>query len=167
MRDEYHSNGIYGSKKLSAALPTAYRRISCAVACIAGRNSSIKGDLALCAGNVPRPTGRTGGRCAQSLHTEIPKDMTKKEQRMATRQMKMPVKDNSEQEVDEVFSQSKRPERGRYLLQVDRQTKGSYTTAETAQAAALVIKKSYPIVQVSVYDSVDNSNTLVEAPAAS
>ena len=83
---------------------------------------------------------------------------------MATRQMKMPVKDNSIQEVDEVFSQSKRPERGRYLLQVDRQTKGSYTTAETAQAAALDIKKNYPL---SVYDSVDNSNTLVEAPAAS
>lgn len=45
--------------------------------------------------------------------------------------------------------------------------KGSYTTSEAAQAAALVIKKNYPIVQVSVYDSVDNSNTVVEAPAAS
>ena len=65
-----------------------------------------------------------------------------------------------------MFSQRKRPERGRYLLQVDRQTKGSYTTSETAQTAALIIKKNYPIVQVSVYDSVDNSNTLVEAPAA-
>ena len=86
---------------------------------------------------------------------------------MATRQIKMPVKDNSEQEVEEVFSQRKRPERGRYLLQVDRQTKGSYQTSETAQAAALVIKKKYPVVQVSVYDSVDNSNTLIEAPAAS
>ena len=86
---------------------------------------------------------------------------------MATRQIKMPAKDNSEQEVDGVFSQSKRPERGRYLLQVDRQTKGSYPTAETAQAAALVIKKNYPIVNVSVYDSVDNSITLVEAPATS
>jgi hypothetical protein len=30
----------------------------------------------------------------------------------------------------------------------------------------LVIKKNYPIVQVSVYDSVDNLKTLVEAPAA-
>ena len=85
---------------------------------------------------------------------------------MATRQMKMPVKENSEPEVEEVISQRKKPERGRFLLQVDRQTKGSYTTAEAAQAAALVIKKKYPIVQVSVYDSVDNSNTLVEAPAA-
>lgn len=89
------------------------------------------------------------------------------EQRMATRQIKMPVKDNSEQEVEEVFSQRKRPERGRFFLQVDRQMKGSYTTSEAAQAAALVIKKNYPIVQVSVYDSVDNSNTVVEAPAAS
>ena len=86
---------------------------------------------------------------------------------MASRQIKMPVKDNSEKEVEEVFSQRKRPESGRYLLQVDRQTKGSYKTSEAAQAAALVIKKEYPIVQVSVYDSVDNSNTLVEAPAAS
>jgi hypothetical protein len=85
---------------------------------------------------------------------------------MATRQIKMPVKDNSEPEVEEVFSQRKRPERGRYLLQVDGQTKGSYTTLEAAQAAGLVIKKGYPIVQVSVYDSVDNSSTRVEAPAA-
>ena len=86
---------------------------------------------------------------------------------MATRQMKMPVKESSEQETEEVFSQRKRPERGRFLLQVDRQTKGSYTTSEAAQEAALVIKKKYPIVKVSVYDSVDNSNTVVEAPAAS
>ena len=85
---------------------------------------------------------------------------------MAPRQMNMPVKDNSEQEPEEVLSQRKRPERGRFLLQVDRQTKGSYTTSEAAQAAALVIKKKYPIVQVSVYDSVDNSNTLVEVAAA-
>jgi hypothetical protein len=92
--------------------------------------------------------------------------MAQKKRRMATRQIKMPARDNSEQEVEKMFSQRKRPERGRYLLQVDRQTQGSYTTSETAQAAALVIKKNYPIVQVSVYDSVENSNTLVEAPAA-
>ena len=54
----------------------------------------------------------------------------------------------------------------RYLLQVDRQTKGSYPTAEAAQSAALVIKKSYPVVQVSVYDRVGNTSTLVELPVA-
>lgn len=87
---------------------------------------------------------------------------------MAPRQMKMPAKNDSEKDkaADETFSQQKRPERGRYLLQVDRQTKGSYTTVEAAQSAAMVIKKGYPIVQVSVYDSVDNTNTIVDAPAA-
>ncbi|HEY6990696.1 MAG TPA: hypothetical protein VH369_20040 [Bryobacteraceae bacterium] len=86
---------------------------------------------------------------------------------MATRQIKMPVKESSEAEVEEAFSQRKRPERGRFLLQVDKQTKGSYTISEAAQAAALVIKKNYPIVKVSVYDTVDSSNTLVEAATAS
>jgi hypothetical protein len=86
---------------------------------------------------------------------------------MATRQIKMPVKDSSEPEVEEEFSQRKRPERGRFLLQVDKQTKGSYTTSEAAQAAALMIKNNYPIVSVSVYDSVDNSITLVEASKSS
>jgi len=87
---------------------------------------------------------------------------------MATRQkMKMPTKDEPDNEAEETFSQQKRPERGRYLLQVDRQTKGSYATSDAAQAAALVIKKKYPVVQVSIYDSVDNSNTLVEEPARS
>jgi len=86
---------------------------------------------------------------------------------MATRQIKMPRKDGSENEIDEAPSQRKRPESGRYLLQVDRQTKGSYLTAEAAQSAALVIKKGYPVVQVSVYDRVDSTNTLVELPVAS
>ena len=86
---------------------------------------------------------------------------------MASRQIKMPVKDGSDKDVDDAPSQRKRPERGRYLLQVDRQTKGSYPTAEAAQSAAQVIKTGYPIVQVSVYDSVEYTQTLVEAPAAS
>jgi len=86
---------------------------------------------------------------------------------MASRQIKMPAKDGSDKDVDEAPSQRKRPETGRYWLQVDRQTKGSYPTSEAAQAAALVIKKGHPIVQVSVYDSVEYTHTLVELPAAS
>jgi hypothetical protein len=91
-----------------------------------------------------------------------------KEPGMASRQIKMPVKDDSDKDkdvVDDVFSQRKRPERGRFLLQVDRQTKGSYTTSEAAQSAAMVIKKGHPIVQVSIYDSVDNTNTILEVEA--
>ena len=86
---------------------------------------------------------------------------------MASRQIKMPAKNDFEKEVDEVFSQRVRPERGRYLLQVDRQTKGSYTTLEAAQSAALAIKTGYPIVQVSVYDSVKYTHTMIEVPPAS
>ena len=85
---------------------------------------------------------------------------------MASRQIKMPVKDDSDKETDEMPSQRKRAETGRYLLQVDRQTKGSYQTPEAAQSAALIIKKGYPIVQVAVYDSVEYSHTTVELPVA-
>ena len=78
---------------------------------------------------------------------------------MATRQIKMPQNDGFRNENHEAPSQRQRPESGRYLLQVDRQTKGSYPTAEGVQSAALVIKKSYPVVQVSVYDRVGNTST--------
>jgi hypothetical protein len=67
----------------------------------------------------------------------------------------------------EVLSQSKRPEVGRFLLQVDRQTKQSYATAEAAEMAGMVIKKGHPIVRVSVYDSVETANKIIELPAGS
>ena len=85
---------------------------------------------------------------------------------VAPRQIKMPGKDNSDNEAEEVFYQRKRPESGRYLPQVDKQTKDSYKTPEAAQSAALEIKIAYPIVQVSIYDRVDNSTRLVELPGA-
>jgi hypothetical protein len=86
---------------------------------------------------------------------------------VAPRQIKMPVKNKPDEEAEEEFSQRKRPEIGRYLLQVDRQTKGSYKTSEAAQSAAIEIKTEYPVVQVSIYDSVDNSHRLIELPGAS
>jgi adenylyl- and sulfurtransferase ThiI len=49
----------------------------------------------------------------------------------------------------------------RYRLQVDRQTKRSFTTLEAAAEAGVTIKKAHPIVQVSIYDSVDCVNTIV------
>jgi hypothetical protein len=70
-------------------------------------------------------------------------------------------------EGQEVLSQSKRPEVGRFLLQVDRQTKRSYATAEAAETAGMVIKKGHPIVRVSVYDSVETANKIIELPAGS
>jgi hypothetical protein len=82
---------------------------------------------------------------------------------MAPRQMKMPEK--AEAEPEEHFSQRERPELGRYLLQVDRQTKGSYQTAESAESAGLAIKKEYPILHVPVYDSVDFASKVLASPA--
>jgi hypothetical protein len=58
--------------------------------------------------------------------------------------------------------QRKKPEE-RYWLQVDRQTKRSFGTLPPAQEAGEVIKKAHPIVQVSIYDSVDCVNTLIGA----
>ena len=84
---------------------------------------------------------------------------------MATRQIKMPEKGEPESEPEQ-FSQKKRPETGRFLLLVDRQTKGSYPTVEAAQTIGLAIKKDYPIIQVSVYHTVDGVNTMVELPAS-
>src|SRR6516162_5175979 len=57
--------------------------------------------------------------------------------------------------VQELLTQRKRPDSGRFRLQVDRQTKGSYATYEAAEAAGMAIKKDYPMLQVAVYDSVE------------
>jgi hypothetical protein len=83
---------------------------------------------------------------------------------MAPRQLKISGK--IEAEPEEHFSQRKRPESGRYLLQVDRQTKGSYQTAESAEAAGIAIKKEHPILHVTVYDSVDFASTVLALPAS-
>ncbi len=84
---------------------------------------------------------------------------------MSSNKIKMPAKEETDIEAHAPPSQRKRPESGRYLLQVDRQTKGSYGTAEAAQSAARVIKTGHPIVHVSVYDSIEHTYTSVEAPA--
>jgi hypothetical protein len=84
---------------------------------------------------------------------------------MATRTIKLPEAEEPAPDlVKEVRSQSKRPEVGRFLLQVDRQTKGSYATAEAAEKAGMVIKKGHPIVRVSVYDSLETANKIIELP---
>jgi hypothetical protein len=85
---------------------------------------------------------------------------------MATRIIKLREAEEPAPEMgQEVLLQRKRPEVGRFLLQVDRQTKRSYATAEAAATAGLVIKKEYPIVRVSVYDSLETANTIIELPA--
>ena len=55
----------------------------------------------------------------------------------------------------EHIGQLKRPESGRFRLLVDRQTKASFMTSEDAEKAGLAIKKKFPIVQVTLYDSAE------------
>jgi len=71
---------------------------------------------------------------------------------------------DAEEPAPEPATQRKRPENGPYRLQVDRQTKESYTTAEAAEAAGMAIKKVYPIVQVAVYDTIKSVNKIIELP---
>jgi hypothetical protein len=107
---------------------------------------------------------------------------------VARRGMEMPAAKKSRKEPDEAVSTSTVLETGRYLLQVDKQTKarepfGSlqlaspyvfcsergrfFPTPEAAPSAGLKIKKSFPHLQVAIYDSVTNSRTLVTLPIAS
>ena len=64
--------------------------------------------------------------------------------------------------VQELVTQRERPDDGRFRLQVDRQTKGSYATYEAAEAAGVAIKRAYPILQVAVYDSIESVNKIIE-----
>ena len=72
----------------------------------------------------------------------------------------------SEEPVQDLGTPRKEPDDGRFRLQVDRQTKESYTTYEAAEAAGLAIKKDYPILQVAVYDRVQGENKIIELPSA-
>jgi hypothetical protein len=63
------------------------------------------------------------------------------------------------------LGQRKKAETGQFRLQVDRQTKASYTTREAAEEAGLAIKKTYPILQVAVYDAAEGVNKIIELPS--
>jgi hypothetical protein len=79
---------------------------------------------------------------------------------MATRLSK---KNQGDEAAQEAPTQRKQAE-GRYRLQVDRQTKATYPTWEAAEKAGLAIKKSYPVVQVGVYDHVESVNKIIQWP---
>jgi hypothetical protein len=69
-----------------------------------------------------------------------------------------------EEPVQDLVTERKRPDSGRFRLQVDRQMKESYATYEAAEATGLAIKKEYPILQVAVYDEVAGVNRIIELP---
>jgi hypothetical protein len=57
------------------------------------------------------------------------------------------------------------PETERYVLQIDRQSKRSFKTPEAARKAALEIKSRFPALQISVYDALIGSHTIVDLPS--
>jgi len=68
-----------------------------------------------------------------------------------------------EEPTPEFFRQRKRPENGQFRLQVDRQTKASYTTHAAAEEAGLAIKN--PILQVVVHDAAEAAHSTIELPS--
>ena len=81
---------------------------------------------------------------------------------MATRPEIKVKKSEPDDTAQEAPSQKAKKEAGNYRLQVDRQTKAFYMTEEAAETAGLVIKKGHPVVQVSIYNSADGSNKIIE-----
>jgi hypothetical protein len=85
---------------------------------------------------------------------------------MATRQRNATITMASEprESPPEATTQRKLPDTGRFRLQVDRQTKSSFTTMEAAETAGMAIKTKHPILQVAVYDPVESLNKIIELP---
>jgi len=82
---------------------------------------------------------------------------------MARIELKTKVKKPTDEGLaEERVGQGRPPEKGPFRLQVDRQTKASFATFEEAAAAGLAIKKAYPVVQVSVYDTTTSTNKIIE-----
>jgi hypothetical protein len=77
---------------------------------------------------------------------------------MSTR-MTMPKKEAEDAEA--APAGQKRAPLARYRLQVDRQTKDTFTTHEAAATAGAAIKKAYPIVQVTIYDAQETVVTIL------
>ncbi len=86
------------------------------------------------------------------MEAEVRKPLraTKDVTRPAT--INMPKKDKAP-EPEVTRAGQARPAMARYRLQVDRQTKATFAALEDAQRAGQAIKKSFPVVQVSIYDA--------------
>jgi hypothetical protein len=85
---------------------------------------------------------------------------------MAMRSKMLTKETEPEEPAQELFSQRRKPDVGQFRLQVDRQTKASFVTYEEAEAVGMVIKRGHPIVQVSVYDTVQCINCIIDLQKA-
>jgi hypothetical protein len=84
----------------------------------------------------------------------------------ARSEVKLGAKPSSDLQ-QQVSSERRRADTKQFRLQVDRQTKSSYASYEAAEQAGLRIKKSHPIVSVTVYDSVGGISKSIDLPNSS
>lgn len=83
---------------------------------------------------------------------------------MAPRKVNIVTTRDRDEPAPAPIGQAEKPEIGQFRLQVDRQTKSTYSTFEAAEQAGLVIKQAHPVVQVTVYDRIGGINKILEAP---
>lgn len=74
------------------------------------------------------------------------------------------MKQDRQEHSEERVGQQKKPDTAQFRLQVDRQTKRSYTMYDAAVKDGLAIKSSYPLLQVAVYDRLASAETIIELP---
>ncbi len=60
---------------------------------------------------------------------------------------------------------AKAPHEGRFVLQVDRQTKESFQTREDAQKAGMALKRAFPILHVGVLDVEEGQSEVIVPPS--
>ncbi len=70
---------------------------------------------------------------------------------------------NVKESAPDIVTGQGKPSLQQFRLKVDGQTKDSFTTIEAAEKAGLKIKKAHPIVKVSIYDSIEGRQTIIEA----
>jgi hypothetical protein len=63
---------------------------------------------------------------------------------------------------DVVIVDQRRPKLERFRLQVDRQTKSSFSSFDEAESAGKAIKKAHPVVYVTVYDAMRNEQMIIK-----
>ena len=96
----------------------------------------------------------------------VPAQMRRqKEWVLPQHRFRMPAKKVARAEqTEEKWPRQRQPDTERYLLPIDRQTRRSSKTPEAARLAAVEIIARFPALQISIYDDVSKSRTLVDAP---
>ena len=83
-----------------------------------------------------------------------------------TRQTRTPIANRTapNRTTASVRKPSKPPLTEPFHVAVDRQLKSGHETYEAAEKAALIIKKRYPQLHVTVFDTKEHRHTLIEKP---